>query len=108
MTLLVLPTVPSSLVSHFLLCDAENKFAEGEEQDDDNNDDKENIGGDVKPCFKKAKVSTTFESNSAALGFHKKQMWMRGREKIRFASPHEKSSHNSWNSLINIVTEQNG
>jgi hypothetical protein len=61
------------------LCDAENKFAEGEEQDeddDDEDDDKENIGGDVKPCFKKAKVSTTFESNSAALGFHKKQMWM--------------------------------
>jgi hypothetical protein len=79
MTLLVLPTVPSSLVSHFFLCDAENKFAEGKEQDDnkdDNDYNKENNGGDVKPFSKKAKVSTTVESNTAALGFHKKQMWM--------------------------------
>jgi hypothetical protein len=80
MILLVLPTVPSSLVSHFFLCDAENKFAKGKEQDnnEDNNDnnDKENSRGDVKPCFKKAKVSTTVESNSATLGFHKNQMWM--------------------------------
>jgi hypothetical protein len=64
MILLVLPTVPSSLVSHFFLCeDAENKFAEGKEQDDneddDDNDNKENNGGDVKPCSKKAKISTT-------------------------------------------------
>jgi hypothetical protein len=74
--LLVLPTVPSSLVSHFFLCDAENKFAEGKEQDNNKDDNKENSGGDVKPCSKKAKISTTVESNSAALGFHKKQMWM--------------------------------
>jgi hypothetical protein len=75
MILLVLPTVPSSHVSHFFLCDAENKFAKGKEQDDNkdnNNEDKENSRGDVKPCFKKAKVSTTVASNSAALGFHKK------------------------------------
>jgi hypothetical protein len=33
---------------------------------------------------------------------------LRRREKIRFASPHNKSSYNSWNSHINNVTEQNG
>jgi hypothetical protein len=63
MILLVLPTVPPSLVSHFFLCDAENKFAKGKEQDNDN--DKENSGGDVKPavCGPPGLREDTVESN---------------------------------------------